>query len=163
MTKKSHQNIFYVSGLCERRRYGSDETVIFCCRLDKQLVEPTAILRYHSYSALYWSRGFDTSRDVTITRLNTLKPRQNVRHFVDDMFKCILFNENFWISIKIPLKFVPEGPSNNIPPASVQVGAKPLSEPMMISSATHICVTWPQWGNVYLNLPLWYMSWLFVQ
>ena len=40
------------------------------------------------------------------TALNTLRPRQNGWHFPDDIFKCILLNENLWISIKIPPKFV---------------------------------------------------------
>ena len=45
---------------------------------------------------------------------------------------------------------VPKGPINNIP-ALVQImawhrpGDKPLSEPMMVSVLTHICVTRPQW------------------
>ena len=62
------------------------------------------------------------------------------------------WNENVWIPIKISLKFVPEGPMNNIP-ALVQImawrrpGDKPLSEPMMVSLTTHICVTRPQWVN----------------
>ena len=47
---------------------------------------------------------------------NTLRPRQNGRHFADDVLKCIFFNENVWISLKISLKFVPKGPINNIPP-----------------------------------------------
>ena len=47
--------------------------------------------------------------------INTLQPRQNGRHFPDDIFKCIFLNENVWISIKISLKFVPKGPINNIP------------------------------------------------
>ena len=82
--------------------------------------------------------------------VNTLRPRQNGRHFPDDIFKCIFLNENVWIPIKISLKFVPRGPINNIP-AMVQImawrrpGDKPLSEPMMVSSLTHICVTRPQW------------------
>ena len=86
------------------------------------------------------------------SQLNTLRPRQNGRHFADDIFKCIFFNENFWIPIKISLKFVPKGPINNIP-ALVQImawrrpGDKPLSEPMMVSLLTHICVTRPQWVN----------------
>ena len=48
------------------------------------------------------------------------------------------------------LKFVPKGPINNIP-SLVQImvwrcpGTKPLSEPMMLSLLTHICVTRPQW------------------
>ena len=70
--------------------------------------------------------------------INTLRPRQNGRHFADDIFKCIFLNENVWIPIKISLKFVPKGPINNIP-ALVQImawrrpGDKPLSEPMMAS------------------------------
>ena len=40
----------------------------------------------------------------------------------DDIFKCIVVNENTWISIKIALKFVPEGPINDIP-ALVQIMA----------------------------------------
>ena len=83
---------------------------------------------------------------------NTLRPRQNGRHFIDDIFKCIFLNENVWISIKISLKFVPKGPINNIP-ALVQILArrrpcdKPLSEAMIVKLPTHICVTWPQWVN----------------
>ena len=83
---------------------------------------------------------------------NTLRPRQNGRHFADDIFKCIFLNENVWIAIKISLKFVPKGPINNIP-ALVQImawrrpGDKPLPEPIVVSLTTHICVTRPQWVN----------------
>ena len=84
--------------------------------------------------------------------INILRPRQNGRHYADDMFKCIFLNENVWISIKISLKFVPKGPINNIP-LLVQImawrrsGDKPLSESMVIRLPTHICVTRPQWVN----------------
>ena len=67
--------------------------------------------------------------------VNTLRPGQNGRRFADDTLECIFLNENIRISIKISLKFVPEGPINNIP-ALVQkmawrrLGDKPLSEPM---------------------------------
>ena len=80
---------------------------------------------------------------------NTLRPRQNGRHFPDDIFKCIFLNETVWISITISLKFVPTGPIKNIP-ALVQImawrrpGDKPLSEPMIVRLLTHICVTRPQ-------------------
>ena len=91
----------------------------------------------------------------TIPRVtfNTLRPGQNGRHFADDIFKCIFFNENVWIPIKISLKFVSKRPINNNP-ALVQImawrrpGDKPLSEPMMVSLTTHICVTRPQWVNI---------------
>ena len=82
--------------------------------------------------------------------LNTLRLRQNGRHFTDDIFKCIFLNKSVWILIKISLKFVPKGPINNIP-ALVQImacrrpGDKPLSEPMIVRVSTHICVTRPQW------------------
>ena len=86
--------------------------------------------------------------------LNTLRPKQNGRHFADDIFKCIFLNENGWIPLKISLMFVRKGPINNIP-TLVQVmawrrpGDKPLSEPMMVSLSTHICVTRPQWVNTF--------------
>ena len=81
--------------------------------------------------------------------VNTSWPRPNGCHFPDDIFKLILLNENVRVLIKIPFKFVPMGPINNIP-ALVQIMAwhrpcdKPLSEPMMISLLTHICATRPQ-------------------
>ena len=56
------------------------------------------------------------------------------------------WNENVIISIKFSLKFVAKGPINNIP-ALVQIvawrrpGDKPLSDPVMVSLLTHICVT----------------------
>ena len=40
---------------------------------------------------------------------------QKCRHFPDDIYKCILLNENVWIPTKISLKFVPKGPINNMP------------------------------------------------
>ena len=82
--------------------------------------------------------------------VNSLRPRQNRRRFADDTFKRIFLNENVRIAIKISLKFVHKGPINNNP-ALVQImawrrpGDKPLSEPMMVSLLTHICVTRPQW------------------
>ena len=97
-------------------------------------------------------------------RVNTLRPRQNGRHFADDIFKCIFLNENVWISIKISLKFVPEGPINNIL-ALVQImawrrpGDKPLSEPMMVILLTHIHVTRPQWVKMPLLLISAWASW----
>ena len=52
---------------------------------------------------------------MSLTWLNTLRPRQNGRHFADDIFKCIFLIENVWIPIKSSLKFVPRGPIHNIP------------------------------------------------
>ena len=96
---------------------------------------------------IYYSKQFSTQRDL----VNLLRPRQNGRHFADDIFNCIFLNENVWIPIS--LKFVPKVPINNIP-ALFQImawrcpGDKPLSEPMVVSLPTHIWVTRPQWLNV---------------
>ena len=83
---------------------------------------------------------------------NTLWLWQNGCHFADDIRNCIFLNENVSILFKISLKFVVKVWINNIP-ALVQImayhrsGDKPLSEPMLVSLLTHICVTWPQWLN----------------
>ena len=119
---------------------------------------------YHQATSHYWRQWWPRStmpyvinRLVTQLTLNTLRPRQNGRHFPDDIFKCISLNENIWILIEISLNFVPRGPINIIP-ALVQImawrrpGVKPLSEPMMVCLLTHICVTRPQWGKQLHNL-----------
>ena len=98
---------------------------------------------------------------------NTLRPRQNGRRFADITFKRIFLNENVRISIKISLKFVPKGPINNNP-ALVQImawrrpGDKPLSEPMLVSLLTHLCVTRPQWVKCVIKLSRTRQTLLFV-
>ena len=95
-----------------------------------------------------WQRRIKAS--VFHRRLNASRPRQNGRHLPDDIFKCIFLNKSAQISIKISLKFVPESTIDKIP-ALVQImacrrpGDKPLSEPMMVSSPTHIWVPRSQW------------------
>ena len=86
---------------------------------------------------------------------NKLRPRLTGRFFADDTFKRIFLNENIRISITISLKFVPNGPINNILALVLimawrRPGDKPLSEPMMVRSRTHICVTRPQWVKLVL-------------
>ena len=93
---------------------------------------------------------YDKSHRVLI--FNTLRQRQNGRHFADDIFKCVFLNENIWTLLKISLKFVPNVRIKNIP-ALIQImawcwsGDKPLSERMMVRLLTYICVTRPQWVN----------------
>ena len=88
---------------------------------------------------------------------NTLRPRQNDRHFADDIFKCLFALENVWIWIKISLNSVPKGRIKNIPAlvqtmASHREGDQPLSEPLMVSLMIDICVTRLQ--LVFLRLQL---------
>ena len=95
-----------------------------------------------------WHRDCET---LFCGSFNTLRPRQYGRHFPNYIFKCIILNENVYISIKIWLEFVSKGTVNNIPalvkfvpkgpitniPALLQImvcrrrGETPLSEPMM--------------------------------
>ena len=70
--------------------------------------------------------------------INTLRLMENGCHFVDDNFKCIFLNANYWILIKILLKFVPKGLNNNIP----------LSDSMMVNLPMYTCVMQPQWVKI---------------
>ena len=89
------------------------------------------------------------NRHYVIFLLNTLKPRQNVWYFPDDIFKHTFLNENVQISNTIWLNFVPKG-ANDKDTALVQImawrrpGDKPLSEPMMSQS----------WWRTYASLVL---------
>ena len=95
---------------------------------------------------------YSMSKQTISADINSLRPRRNGHFNADDIFKCIFLKENVWNPTKISLKFVPKGPINNIP-ALVQImawrhpGDRPLSEPMMVSLLTHICITRPQWVN----------------
>ena len=78
---------------------------------------------------------------VKLLSLNTLRPRQNDPHLPYDIFK-------------FPLNFVSQGPINNVP-ALVQMmdwrwpGDKPLSESTMVRLPKHICISQPQWVDVW--------------
>ena len=117
----------------------------------------------HSFSFRNYVRVILSNRWHAQTRprcscaVSSLKPKPNCRNFADDIFKCIFVNENILISLKISLKFIPKVRINNIP-SLVQIiawhrpGDKPLSEPMMVSSFTHICVTRPQWHKYVYSI-----------
>ena len=62
---------------------------------------------------LMWASFF--SWNVCLQYVSTLRPRQHGRHFAFNTFKRLFLHENTWISIKISLKFVAQGPINNIP------------------------------------------------
>ena len=102
----------------------------------------------------------------TAVFFNTLRPRQNGRHFADNTFKRIFMNENVRISINISLKFVSKCLIKNIP-ALVQImawrrpGDKPLSEPMIINLLTHICIL-NELNNVNQSLSWEYNVFVFI-
>ena len=112
--------------------------------------------RTTSLTRLHWRKSSKVKGTEMVSFcINTLKPRRNVQHFTDDIFKRIFINENVWILIKISLKFVSKGPINNIP-ALVQImawrrpGDKPLCVPMIVSLLMHICITRPQWDKIMI-------------
>ena len=78
--------------------------------------------------------------------------RDKMATILQTAFWNAFFNENICVPIKISLMCVLWGPIDNIP-ALLQImtwrrlGDKPLSEPMTVGLATHICVTRPQWVN----------------
>ena len=79
-------------------------------------------------------------------------------------FQMHFLNENVWISIKILLKFVPEGPINNIPALFQTMtwcwsGDKSLSESMVFNLMMYICITCPHWVKlkiVCIQAQTWY-------
>ena len=87
-------------------------------------------------------------------------------------FNCIFSNKNNWVSIKISLKSVPEGPVCNSP-ALIQImawrrsGDKPLSEPMIaiywriyaspgLSELSKPCVMWHKLTQLWQRLYIWH-------
>ena len=78
--------------------------------------------------------NFERFREF-ISQVNSSSVRQNGRHFMDNILRCIFMNEKLCIFIKISLKFVPKDPTDNNP-VLVQIMAwhridKPLPEQML--------------------------------
>ena len=127
---------------------GDKEDTMFPAKQDAVWRIPHVLL--YGYHIQAYDAGTGSWGSFRAGNVNTLRPRQNGRHFGDDSFKRIFVNENVRISLWISLKCVPKSPINNIP-TLVQViiwrrsGDKPLPEPMMVTLLTRICVTRPQW------------------
>ena len=136
-----HQHERYSSSLCgmfsgiilcmrpanERRRYIVTSSPIgwahtqndpwFCMRHEEARIStglmlwPNKLLPHVDGDMMQCCRGSHTGiHDVSI---NSSFPGQNGRHFADDIFKCILLNENLRILIWVSLKFVPNRLINN--------------------------------------------------
>ena len=88
---------------------------------------------------------------------NSSPTGQIVRHFADNIFRCIFMNEKFCILIRISLKFLPKRPIDN-KSALVLVMAwrrtcdKPLAEPN--ADIVHWCI-YPALGG-WVNDEEWY-------
>ena len=52
---------------------------------------------------------------IQLNWINSLRPRQNCRHFADDIFKFVSMNQHAWISLKISLMSIAKFRFNNIP------------------------------------------------
>ena len=149
--------IYLCIGACHQSMHHVWPT-LSTCRVQISPLFPTVNIWSEFSRCWFIINTYDLARPCRYF-FNTLGPRQNGRHFADDIFKYIFLNENISIAIEISLKFVLKGPINNIP-ALVQImawcrpGDKPLSEPLMVSLPTHICVTRPQWFNVLFPLYL---------
>ena len=100
-----------------RKMFPFDDVIAFvvlCVIVDISLVivysYDTPICILHGCFIDIWS----IARTCTIHHVvNSFSPGQNGRHFADDVFRCILVNEEFGILIKISLKFVPKCPIDN--------------------------------------------------
>ena len=66
---------------------------------------------------------------IRLQWVSTLRPRHNGHHYLDDIFKCILFYENVWIFIfKSNWQYV----SIVQIMAWCRTGDKPIAEPIMV-------------------------------
>ena len=78
--------------------------------------------------------------------VTSMRATQNRYHFADGIFKCIFLNENASILLKICLRVLFSRTRINTIPALFEImawrrpGNKQLSETMMVSLLTHICV-----------------------
>ena len=138
------------------------DTHVWKIHLRSNFFAASSVFVWTSFHCFWWSVFFVIVPSFASNQLNNLSLRYILTHWGRDkmdaifqttFFKCIFLNENVWISLKISLKFVPRVPVNNIPALVLikawrRPGNKPLSEPMIVSLPTHICVTRPQWVRV---------------
>ena len=79
-------------------------------RATADTVMSQSLLVIHTWptSKVLWSKKISWNRAADTPQFNSLRPRQNGRHFPDDIFKWIFLNENVWIFIKRVLNFLYE-------------------------------------------------------
>ena len=72
------------------------QVMVWCQRGSKSLPE-IMMSKFTDIYTCIWVTGPQWVKQLWL--LNTLRPRQNVRHFAADIFKCIFLNEYIWILI----------------------------------------------------------------
>ena len=87
--------------------------------------------------------------------VNTLGPRQNDRHFPDDIFNCILLKENICLKFQIKcsklynLQYSSIGLDNGLAPTRRQAIIWTIYR-----LPTHVCVTRPEWVNQIIKISI---------
>ena len=112
-SKKTWQ--FSVTGLCEGN---SPVTGVFTAQMASNAENVSIWWRHHARWRSTQRNNQITLKQLTMKtrpignviafiQLRTLRPRQNGRHFTDDIFKIISFKIKEWISLKISLNYDP--------------------------------------------------------
>ena len=83
--------------------------------ISQSIATPSGFMNRHCASGTYGVMRYQYTNIYRYIHINTLRPRQNGRHFADDTFKLIFLIENVKNSTKISLTFIPTSPINNIP------------------------------------------------
>ena len=113
-----------------------------------------ANIAMETVNQVHWSTKYES------TNPSIINPHNLLTHWGQDKMAAVsqttisnvFFNENTRMSIEISLKFIHKGSINSIP-ALVQImawcrlGDRPLSEPMLVCSPTHICDFRPQFSE----------------
>ena len=119
----------------------------FKCMLRIKIIHIWIMYLYHRSISVQAYILHDRVITLQCNLVNTLRLRPfRRRHF----WKCIFFKGNAWISLKYSLMLLAKCPINNIPllfqiMAWQRPGGNLSSEPVMVISPTHVCVTLPQW------------------
>ena len=104
----------------------------------------------------YRIAGTEVKHWSYVWTLNSLRPRQNGRHYADDNFKCIFLNENyeFWIRfhrIMFPRVQLAINKHWFRQWLGVEQGTSHCLNQWWNVIPMHICITWLQWVNI-LNI-----------
>ena len=128
-----------------------------CCSFQKYPSKPRPLMPCPPVSVCgqrtcYLLRMTNESLPSAREDCNLFIPGENGRHFAEDIFRCIIVNETFYISIQISLKFVPTGPIDNNQAlfqimAWCRIATHHYSNQCWPDTLTHICCIRGRWLN----------------